>query len=201
METPRILDLSMLDQVAHRSYIRLIYVLPYPDSSRSAEVLDCLRNGIRATIQRWPFLGDEVYPWKVKFIGQPNNLVEVRESGEPHDTDDTNILRVKYMTSPDVFPHSFAKLKQDGFPPVLFDGKLLCPLGPDDRTGQTWPVMGVQANFIQGGLLLGFSIDHTVIEEVGAQTIMNYMSQATQPGFQASKKCMYFAEHTQFEAY
>lgn len=64
------------------------------------------------------------------------------------------------------YPATFAELKAKSFPVSALPAAALCPLPVWPRPGERLPVSLVQANFIQGGVLLAWNLFHMTGDSV-----------------------------------
>jgi hypothetical protein len=177
----KILSLGVLDQILVRTYVQFIYVFSLPDATKIPEAIKSLERGVSAIKNRWPFLNGHLHQ-----VGSnvKSNLLEVRYSDASSQLRDTLILRTRDISMSHDFGFSYDELKALGFPSSKLARQLLCALGPSDRLDGAYPVMGVQANFIEDGLLLSFSFDHSVMDGVSIGFIIDYFGKATSFDFE-----------------
>lgn len=91
-----------------------------------------------------------------------------------------SIVRVKDHTN--ILP-SFADLVEAGAPCSMIDGKLVAaypgfPASYQDSPQNPAPVLAIQANFIEGGLLLNFSTQHNIIDASGMMQVIQLFASA-----------------------
>jgi trichothecene 3-O-acetyltransferase len=91
-----------------------------------------------------------------------------------------SIVRVKDCT--DSLP-SFADMVRAGAPCLMIDGKLVAPYpgfpaSYQDSAEHPAPIIAIQANFIEGGLLLNFSAQHNVIDASGMMQVVQLFATA-----------------------
>lgn len=73
---------------------------------------------------------------------------------------DIEQIVVKDLRAPGAFPMTFAELKSKSFPVSAFAAAKVCPRSVWPVPGDRLPVCLVQANFIQGGMILAWNIFH-----------------------------------------
>jgi hypothetical protein len=91
------------------------------------------------------------------------------------------ILRIKHYE--DLAP-SYADILQAGAPSSMLDGKILAPFDGfparyEDSPETPGPIIAVQANFVDGGLLLTISAQHNMIDASGLMQIIQLLATAT----------------------
>ncbi|KAI4867404.1 hypothetical protein F4820DRAFT_456966 [Hypoxylon rubiginosum] len=134
---------------------------PASDISQAA-IVAAVQAGIDKLIGEVPWMG-----WQVLRVpGKPGTSDVLKPA--PWPTDSVNeIVRVKDCKG--VIP-SLAKLQRAGVPISMLDGKILSPVPslpqPHGIVGPV-PIIALQINFIEGGLILGMSANHIVIDGTG----------------------------------
>lgn len=73
---------------------------------------------------------------------------------------DIELIVVKDLRDKDAYPMTFAELKAKSFPVSAFPAATMCPRSVWPRPGERLPVSLVQANFIQGGMILAWNLFH-----------------------------------------
>ena len=162
--SPQIIPLTPLDQVAFRLYISFIHCFSLPVRTDQKALYLRLKHGLSETVSELPFLGGCIVP-------------EVGKSGRVQiQIDEGYGIRFPYRDYTDVSPQnswrrSYEELKAAHFPISALDAGKLSPVDPIP-TSPTPPVMVVQANFINGGLLLTTSIHHSALDATGFATVL-----------------------------
>lgn len=149
VEAPK---LMAIERAGPKGYLRYIFPFQLASDYNPDELLKVLRDSFEATKKRLPILGCEAVP----------------------DTESTQggVLKLQHgnwgtITSRDLraegaFPLTYAELKAKHFPVQYFDADLVTrgPVWP--TPGQRLPITEIQANFIQGGLILNWNIFHMI---------------------------------------
>lgn len=150
-----IITLSSVDQSITRGYIR--YCLAFRlDHTRPAIVTARLYAFLYDVLQRFPFLAGHLYP--VSPSASQLGRVELRFSEADVDSFCPKVKRL----SKDQFPYSYGELHDGCMPPNAFVGDVLHSFPDTPDWTQPVPAFGVQGNFIQGGLLVTFYLQHSV---------------------------------------
>lgn len=152
------LKLSDWDRRFPPIYSKRILCLSLPLSSSHDQVSILLHKAMQATVQDIPFLAGSIVP----LAGGPPWLRDVVPEGAAK----LHLKDVSHLWTYD-------KLRHAEFDQALLDADELCPL-PDVAYIQDDPVdvCQVQANFVEGGLLLVFSVIHCVCDGMGSTKVM-----------------------------
>lgn len=156
--TEHVITLSSLDQSLMRSYVRICLCFEAQDVDFSLFELN-LSTFFRSKLRLMPYLAGRVVPiqgheWR--------GSLELRYTQE-----EVDLWRpITTHLSEDDFAHSYESLSSAGMPPGAFIGNVLNPL-PDSPPEVEAPVFCVQANFIDGGLLLNLYLHHSVSDGTG----------------------------------
>ena len=162
--TPVTTELSALDQIMPRVYIRLI--LTFPVSKEEVNTASqCLQRGLERTIAEIPFLDDDV-------TNAPNRPSRVslrsRSGGEK------TVFQIKNLVNEGSgWTRRYEDLQAEDMPMSELDGDLLAPVGRMMPEGAT-PVMAVQANIIEGGCLLCVCVHHSVMDASGLGVVLRH---------------------------
>ncbi|KAM3065609.1 Acyltransferase boa11 [Clarireedia jacksonii] len=162
-------NLTPLDLLMPRTYVIGI-TLSWPISRRVniEDVYNHLKSGLKQTIAEIPFVGGSVVPTTSCGKFQIETLPEDFK-GEQLIFND---LRSGSGTN---WPHSYKSLRKAGFPCYIFAEECLTPskryLGMERM-----PVIAVQANFIDGGLILHLSVLHTACDAFAWSIILSNLS-------------------------
>lgn len=149
-------SLSSIDQGLTRTYVRMGLCYPLPAEILPSTVLTRLEEFVAKTVQCLPHLSGKVVV--VKDAAQ-QDTVAIQFSRN-------DVLQyrpiARHLTKTE-FPFSFEKLNQDGMPAdALISEKLnRMPDKPDEKDGPA-PVLVIQANFIEGGLIVTLYLHHSV---------------------------------------
>ncbi|KAI2630028.1 transferase family-domain-containing protein [Xylaria nigripes] len=143
----KIPSLIPLEKAGPKGYIRTVYPIELSASYDADAVFSILKKGLEAAKERIPTLACE---------GVPD--VEAKQAGvlKLQKYDDYETIVMKDLRGPGAFPHTYASIKEKGFPLAAFPGELLWRryTWPTPAPGLRLPAIDIQANFIPGGLLL-----------------------------------------------
>ncbi|KAI1855895.1 hypothetical protein JX265_011978 [Neoarthrinium moseri] len=147
--------LSSIEQASPRGYPRYLFPFELQDNYNLEEIVHVLKTGWDATCQRFPTLRAEVIP--DHDAKQAGNL-KLKELDEESLRDIKPIV-VKDLRKPGEFP-TFADLKSRHFPVSALDENLLTRRYTWPAPGERIPIILIQLNFIQGGLILNWNPFH-----------------------------------------
>lgn len=162
------LELSSLDQIAPRFYIRVILPIPLGDVQLSSAAHH-LRQGFERTVEEIPFLGGYVAPSEKD--GQVKIIMDAAGS-DWSAICKTNDLRVSGVE----WKMSLAELRAQCFPISLLPGSALAPIDKFWDSLKPTPVFAVQINKLCGGLLLCVAFHHSALDAAGFSTVMKRWS-------------------------
>ena len=148
-----------------KTYNHGVFCFPVSDETSQESVVKALEAAAAKVTSKIPWLADRV----VNEGKGPGNSGTFKLAPWPSSAPPNNIVRAKDCS--DVCPQYADIIKAQG-PVSMFDGKILCPfpgfpLSYDESEMGPAPVVGIQANFIKGGLLLNFSNQHNVMDATG----------------------------------
>ncbi|KAL4756686.1 transferase family-domain-containing protein [Aspergillus foveolatus] len=151
MDYQEVPKLTALERIGPKGWLRYVFPFQLEDNYDLDEVARVLQAGYDALIKRIPVVGCEAVP-----------DLESRQAGvmkfqRQEDQDSAGIVVKDLRNS---FPSSYAELKAKAFPLAAFDAETLCRRSVWPVAGERLPISLVQANFIQGGLLLTWCIFH-----------------------------------------
>jgi hypothetical protein len=157
-----VIRLSSIDHCMPRAYIRvcLAFRLPHPDSAGKA--LIGLERFLRATVNAAPFLAGYVHPSPEEgddAVGR----VEIRFTRD--DVDNFPATQTRRYTSEEM-PWTYDKLSNLGLPPSAIRPDLVSAL-PENTDDSRAPVFCVQANLLEGGLIVSVYLHHCVTDGSG----------------------------------
>ncbi|KAF1849789.1 trichothecene 3-O-acetyltransferas-like protein [Cucurbitaria berberidis CBS 394.84] len=171
--------LSFVDQNVVRVYTQTLSVFPFPDHNEAEAAIQALGDGLRLTLQRFPFLAGTL-----SLSDRAAGTLSLQYPAEVSNEEMSNIFRSKQIPfHEESFPHTYEQLKRDGMPPSAFKSAMFVPEdfanypgippsgeGKVDFGRSDAPVMRVQAYFIPGGLVLSMYTHHTVLDFSGVAT-------------------------------
>lgn len=148
-------DLTVLEGVGPRGYLRYVFPMRLAENYDREEVLKVLQDSYKAACHRIGVLASEAVP---DCDAKQANLLKLQRL--PND-------QIGYMTTRDLrgegqYSWTYAQLKENHFPLAAFDSELLMPGPIWPQSGKPVPISLVQANFIEGGVLIGWCIFHMV---------------------------------------
>lgn len=181
-----ITNLTPLDLLMPRTYVIGI-TLSWPISRRVniEDVYNHLKVGLRQTINEIPFVGGSVVPAYSPGRFHVETLPEDFEG-------DQLIFKDLRSGSGNTWPHSYKSLRKAGFPSIPFTDECLTP-SKRYISKERIPVIAVQANFIDGGLILHLSVLHTASDAFAWSIILSVLSAnvkaswSTEEGIEASR--------------
>ncbi|KAI9830647.1 MAG: hypothetical protein M1819_005457 [Sarea resinae] len=152
MASPVIPPLTPLERAGPKGFVRYLFPFQLAEDYDLDEVTGVLKQGLEATKQRLPVLSCQAVPdtdWR------QGGVLKLQHG-------DFGDIKVKDLRAPGAFPVTYRELKEKSFPLELFDDKVVCrrPVWP--ATGEPLPITEVQANFLQGGLVLNWCVLHMI---------------------------------------
>ncbi|PVH71987.1 hypothetical protein DL98DRAFT_520715 [Cadophora sp. DSE1049] len=158
-------QLSELDQIMPRLYVRWLLCIPVSQTSPSKmATVKILESGIKDTLASLPVLQGII----VSKSSNPSRLeVQVPKERPVFD------LRVQHHDGDhdDTLP-TYESLKEAEFPASSLPDKILTPLEITPL-----PVLDIMATFIRGGLLLCIKCHHVVIDGGGMGLVIKFLAQ------------------------
>jgi trichothecene 3-O-acetyltransferase len=154
-QTEHIVTLSSLDQSLMRSYVRLCLCFPVQKADLGS-IEEKLRNIFTCHVYNRPFLAGNVH---LVQGAEQSGLLELRCTRG--DLEDWQPI-VKHLSKPE-FPYRYQELTDAGMPSSAFIGNVLNPL-PDAPDSHVASAFRVQANLIQGGLIVALYLHHSVAD-------------------------------------
>jgi len=149
--------LSPLDQIAVYNWSPRILVFPLPSSSNRDGITAVLRAGIQASINTFPDLAGTCTQPAHSRPGDTQGGMRYHDKGEAH-------LRIKDLSD----RYNLDTLRASNFSQERLQPEDLCPTPAFAHPAmQPLELFSVQANFIQGGLLLVVCIYHSICDGVG----------------------------------
>ncbi|KIV89072.1 hypothetical protein PV10_08682 [Exophiala mesophila] len=162
-----VIQLSSIEQCMPRAYIRICLSYRMPDTTPYSDVVQRLNNFIRKTVDAKPYLAGHVVA-----AGNSDSrvgAVEIRFSEQ--DYLDYTGVSVRHLTWDEV-PYTYDQLDSMHLPPSVIKPDLVSALtesADDDRA----PVFRVQANFVQGGVIVSFYLHHCISDGTGISLLLS----------------------------
>jgi hypothetical protein len=160
------LKLSYFDRTLPPTHSKRILCFSLPQGADKERIIDQLHVALHYTVQRVPFVAGSIVPFSEEEGDRPW-LRNVSSQGSAY-------LDIKDLTN----SMSFEALAAANFDQDLFDADQLCSL-PQVAYIQKEPVevCRIQANFIDGGLLLVIQINHVAIDGWGVTEVVKIFSE------------------------
>ncbi|KAH7094490.1 trichothecene 3-O-acetyltransferas-like protein [Paraphoma chrysanthemicola] len=177
--------LSFLDQNVVRVYTQTLSIFPFPDQNEAEAAIKALGEGLRSTLQRFPFLAGTL-----SLANHESGRLTLRYPTSISDDDMSKLMRTKQIPYDETtFPYTYEHLRKDGMPSSAFHAHMFVPddftdfpgipefgEGQVDFTKSDAPAMRVQACFIPGGLVLSMYIHHSILDCSGVTTFWTAFS-------------------------
>ncbi|KIW67647.1 hypothetical protein PV04_06883 [Phialophora macrospora] len=162
-----VIRLSGIEHCMPRSYIRICLAYRLPRQEMLGDVIARLNHFVRETVNAKPYLSG--YVVAVENPGNRVGAVEIRFS-------DTDFLEypdvgVRYLTQEEV-PYTYDQLCEDRLPPSVIKPEIVSALGEsadEDRA----PAFRVQANVVEGGIIVSVYLHHCISDGNGAGWLMS----------------------------
>lgn len=160
---------SALDEMLPAFYYCYLLCFPINDKSKVG-TYELLQTSLSSLAAERPYLTGTIRRDMESSVRKGHLLLDV-----PNPFEDLRIV-LNDLTGPDSqWKESYEDLKAAGMPPHKLDASYLAPLTAG--IGETRKVMSVQANFIQGGLILAFCFHHNFVDAYGAGRIIARFSE------------------------
>ncbi|KAK5055404.1 hypothetical protein LTR84_013154 [Exophiala bonariae] len=159
------IHLSAIEHCMPRSYIRICLAYRMPDPSMLPDIVRRLNNFVRRTVDAKPYLSGYIMPAKSKRVG----AVEVRFSDR--DFLEYPAVSVRHLTHHEV-PFTYDQLDQAGLPPSVMKPDLVSALA-ESADEEAAPVFRMQANVIDGGIIVSLYLHHCVSDGTGAGLLIS----------------------------
>jgi trichothecene 3-O-acetyltransferase len=152
-------------------YTPICLCFPLQDASSQSQIIDTLIKGLERLSVSFPWLAGQVIS---EGVAEGNTRLS-----KIIPLDKTSRLIVKDLTHDAAVP-SMDALRKANFPFSMLDGAVLTPLKglPTSYEEDPAPVFFLQANFINGGLLLNFAGEHSTMDGHGLGQIIRIFSKA-----------------------
>jgi hypothetical protein len=148
-------ELTAVERAGPRGYLRYVFPMRLADDYNPDQVFDVLKSGYKAACQRVGVMASEAVPDP---DAKQANTLKLQRLPE----DQVGHMGYKDLRDSDLYPWDYEALKAKHFPIVAFDADLLMPgpLWPEPE--KRLPISLAQANFIRGGVLIGWNAFHMV---------------------------------------
>ncbi|KAL8716693.1 MAG: hypothetical protein Q9225_006001 [Loekoesia sp. 1 TL-2023] len=159
-----------------KTYNHGIFCFPINDEVSQASVIKALGTAMDQVLSKVPWLGEQV----INEGKGPGSSGTFKTAPWPSDAPSPSRIHVNNLS--DTFPTYVELIRAQG-PVSMLDGKSLCPfpgfpLSYDESNIGPAPVVAIQANFIEGGLLLNFSNQHNMMDATGLFTFIMLLAAA-----------------------
>ncbi|KAF5026997.1 hypothetical protein F66182_871 [Fusarium sp. NRRL 66182] len=148
-------ELTAVERVGPRGYLRCVFPMRLADDYDLDEVFNLLKSGYKAASQRIGVLASEAVP---DLDAKQANLLKLQRLPD----DQVGSMSVQDLRGPEAYSWSYNDLKAKHFPVSALDVHLLLPGPILPEPGASVPISIVQANFIRGGVLIGWCVFHMV---------------------------------------
>ncbi|KAK5735963.1 hypothetical protein LTR17_007798 [Elasticomyces elasticus] len=162
----RTIVLSPFDRAASAIYIRKIFGFGFDDPSLRTEAISALHQGFLTTIKQHPIAAATVE----LVVGQ-DPIALAHPDPSTIEPNPPNFV-VKELAAED-FTYSYQQLCRQGAPPSKMKKEVLSSLPEHPQPGEICPALGLQVNFIEGGLMLCFAFHHTIFDGAASTTFLN----------------------------
>lgn len=165
------LDILGQQERINRLYTQITLCFPLPDDSESthAGVIETLDQGLSRLSKTFPWTAGEVVGGGP---GPPGGFT-IRASSE----NSPSRLVIKDQRN-DATIATWGDLKESAFPFSMLDEDVIAPCKTMVESGAKRPVLLLQANFIQGGLLLTVSAQHGSMDVAGQGQVIGLLAKA-----------------------
>lgn len=160
--------LSPLDYIPPRNYVRLLFPIPLNPGVDEKVVFDDLREALHKTFVQEPWVSGRVFRQSPDTPGWRPGQLEIRH--RLYQPDGPRPYQLKYQRLDTDW--TYAELRDAGFPSGIFDEQLLLDaprVGEVDLAGAQ--IFVGQANFLEGGLLLGMTFVHAATDAMAMLNI------------------------------
>lgn len=156
--------LSTLDQAAGATYLRYALAFAHEQSNgATTATVENLNKAVKSLVNEIPMLAGRVY------LNEKSHMV-IRVTLEEVDSFTASIVDLNGTSE------SYATIHRHGFAPRYMTGESLIPCsGTSNAADQR--ACAIQANFIEGGLILVICLHHAAADIKGVTTILRLMSE------------------------
>ena len=163
-----LIHLSSLDQQAQRNYAKLLLLFELDQKSNAADTIQHLKRGLAVALSELPDFSSTVAP----LPGSERKELELRlgpDSGVAFRAVRHAVSEGGQEEPSPLLGRSYGDLAAGNFPimEIPRDVLFLPEEGPEDVRPGGIPAVRIQANFIDGGLIIAFSWHHVVCDARG----------------------------------
>ncbi|KAJ5218480.1 uncharacterized protein N7498_000579 [Penicillium cinerascens] len=154
-------ELSDIDKMGMRKSVKLFVIYELQPAIDLDDLISSIMEGVRNATRQLPFIAGDLQihdHGKVYIVTHPGSQVEV------------NIRRFEPTEH-----KSLSALASDGFNPNHLDPIMMLPEEPTSNN----PVCALQLSLIEGGLVLGFSMNHAVGDWFSIDTFLSLVCQSS----------------------
>ncbi|KAJ4249829.1 hypothetical protein NW762_012172 [Fusarium torreyae] len=148
-------ELTALERVGPRGYLRYVFPMRLDDGYDLEQIADVLKNGYKAACQRIGVMSSEAVPDP---DAKQANCLKLQSLPDGQIGD----MTIKDLRKPEAYPWTYEELKAKHFPISAFDADSLLPGPIWPQPGKPLHISQVQANFIRGGVLIGWCVLHMI---------------------------------------
>ncbi|KLU85630.1 hypothetical protein MAPG_04652, partial [Magnaporthiopsis poae ATCC 64411] len=196
----RMLPLTVLDQVAPRIYVRLVFTFRLQDGYNPDDARKHLEARLHHSFRRWPFLAGQLRPVITEADGDDSNTAAdnggiIMDTGSRgslelvFDPDDTHAMDPRLR--PDIFRYdalekvliggeaiSYDTLVARGMPPSAMDKDVFSLSPQHPQPGASCPPVTLKATELAGGggLFLCFAFHHGILDGGFIRTFLDYFA-------------------------
>lgn len=149
---PEVPRLTQIERIGPKGYLRYVFNFALPEDYDLKAVAAALQTGYDATKERMGILRCEAMP--DPDAGQEGVFKPVEMPAD----DEIDKITVKDLRK--TFGQTHAQLRDKGFPVSAFEADVVMRRGVWPQPGERLPISLLQANFIEGGLVLTWCILH-----------------------------------------
>ncbi|KAF2258346.1 hypothetical protein CC78DRAFT_572585 [Lojkania enalia] len=179
----RSFHLSVLDQRVARTYVQTLSVFPFPSSSEAETAVQALAEGLRVTLNRFPFLAGTLGP-----EDPVTGKLQLRYPAVVTNAHVADLFTWEIVPNEN---YNYAHLKRQGMPASVFLGQIFAPRTLREHPGisapdvegiisykdNSTPVIGIGAFFIPGGLVLSTYTHHSVMDGSGRSNFLKHFAE------------------------
>ena len=161
-----VIHLSSIEHCMPRAYVRVCLAYRVPDHVDLDELIKKLNRFARKLVDSKPYLAGHVVPAPIS-KSQPG-LAEI------HFTDDEFLnfpqVELQHVAKTDI-PFTYAELEEQSLPPSRIRPDIVSAL-PEGTNDDFAPVFRLQANIVEGGLIVSAYLHHCISDGTGLGLIL-----------------------------
>jgi hypothetical protein len=161
LEAVHVVQLSAIEHCMPRAYIRVCLAYRLPDDVLLSAVMSRLNEYARKLVDAKPYLAGYVVP--APDATSRVGLAEIQFTDE--DFQDFPTVEVRHFSQKEV-PYSYDELSKSGLPPSVIRPELVSAL-PEGTDDERAPAFRMQANVVQGGLIVSVYLHHCIADGTG----------------------------------